>query len=42
MSKEHEWFEVVFNYGGHIECECGFLPGSEEDMDAHTAEWGMR
>ena len=32
---EHAWFEVQFSYGGYIECECGFRPGSQEDMDEH-------
>ena len=34
----HEWFVVQFNYGGWTQCECGFRPFSQEDMDAHSAE----
>jgi len=36
---EHGWFTVQFNYAGWIECECGFRPFSQEDMDAHSAGW---
>jgi hypothetical protein len=32
---EHAWFEVLFAYAGWIECECGFRPQSQEDMDSH-------
>jgi hypothetical protein len=35
MSATHAWFEVGFSYAGWIECECGFRPYSQEDMDAH-------
>lgn len=33
---DHDWFYVQFNYGGWTECECGFIPSSQEDMDAHV------
>jgi hypothetical protein len=29
------WFTVQFSYGGYTECECGFRPGSQAEMDAH-------
>lgn len=33
----HAWFEVGFSYATWIECECGYRPQSQEDMDAHPA-----
>lgn len=35
MSEKHEWFEMRFNYGGWIECSCGFSPASQEEFDQH-------
>lgn len=32
---EHAWVTIQFNYGGWIECKCGFTPDSQDDMDAH-------
>lgn len=34
---EHAWAEVRFNYGTWLECECGYRPNSQEEMDAHIA-----
>lgn len=31
----HGWFVVSFVHESHIECECGFRPFSQEDMDGH-------
>lgn len=42
---EHGWTYIQFNYGGWTECECGYRPESQEDMDAHDAaniqEWSF-
>jgi hypothetical protein len=32
---EHAWFEAQFSYATWIECECGFKPQSQQDMDNH-------
>lgn len=34
-SIKHEWTLVVFSYGLWIECTCGFIPESQEEMDEH-------
>lgn len=34
----HGWFHAGFSYAGWIECECGFRPQSQEDMDKHARE----
>jgi hypothetical protein len=31
----HAWFEAQFSFATWIECECGFRPQSQEDMDGH-------
>lgn len=31
----HGWFDLAFSYATFIECECGFRPSSQEEMDAH-------
>lgn len=36
----HEWFTIAFNYASFIECECGFRPSSQEEMDAHIPQRG--
>lgn len=33
--KEHEFFEVQFNFVTYQECICGFRPQSQEEMDEH-------
>lgn len=32
---KHEWNSVHFSWGGYIECNCGYRPQSQEEMDAH-------
>lgn len=32
---EHGWFEIAYSYATFIECECGFRPSSQQEMDAH-------
>jgi hypothetical protein len=33
--KTHEWVLVEFVFGSWTECICGFVPQSQEEMDAH-------
>lgn len=32
---DHEWFTIIYSYATFTECECGFRPSSQEEMDAH-------
>lgn len=36
----HGWFYVEYSYAGWTECECGFRPDSQEEMDAHIPPEG--
>lgn len=35
IEAEHAWFRAEFNYGSWIECNCGFRPDSQLQMDTH-------
>lgn len=32
---EHAWGCISFNYASWTECDCGYRPESQEDMDNH-------
>lgn len=32
---EHKWVRVIFSFAEWIECNCGYRPYSQQEMNAH-------